>query len=85
MKEFTYVIKDELGLHARPAGLLVREAKQFQSTITLECKGKTAAANKLIAIVGMGVKQNDEVTVRVEGADEDTAFEALEKFFQENL
>ena len=85
MKEFTYVIKDEIGLHARPAGLLVKEAKKFESTVTLECKGKTAAATKLIAIMGMGVKQNDEVHVQAEGPDEDAAAEAMEKFFQENL
>ena len=78
MKEFTYVIKEELGLHARPAGLLVKEAKKFQSATTLAAKGKTA-------IMSMGVKQGDEVTVQVEGPDEDAAFEALEKFFQENL
>ena len=84
MKEFTYVIKEELGLHARPAGLLVKEAKKFQSATTLAAKGKTAAG-KLIAIMSMGVKQGDEVTVQVEGPDEDAAFEALEKFFQENL
>ena len=80
MKEFTYVIKEELGLHARPAGLLVKEAKKFQSATTLAAKGKTAAAG-----MSMGVKQGDEVTVQVEGPDEDAAFEALEKFFQENL
>ena len=51
MKEFTYVIKEELGLHARPAGLLVKEAKKFQSATTLAAKGKTAAAGKLIAIM----------------------------------
>ena len=66
MKEFTYVIKEELGLHARPAGLLVKEAKKFQSATTLAAKGKTAAAGKLIAIMSMGVKQGDEVTVQVE-------------------
>ena len=65
MKEFTYVIKEELGLHARPAGLLVKEAKKFQSATTLAAKGKTAAAGKLIAIMSMGVKQGDEVTVRM--------------------
>lgn len=70
MKEFTYVIKEELGLHARPAGLLVKEAKKFQSATTLAAKGKTAAAGKLIAIMSMGVKQGDEVTVQVEGPDE---------------
>ena len=40
MKEFTYVIKEELGLHARPAGLLVKEAKKFQSATTLRGEGK---------------------------------------------
>ena len=43
MKEFTYVIKEELGLHARPAGLLVKEAKKFQSATTLVAMGKTEA------------------------------------------
>ena len=101
MKEFTYVIKEELGLHARPAGLLVKEAKKFQSATTLAAKGKTVKGfassatlekdgkscdmRKLMALMGMGVKQGDEVTVQVEGPDEDAAFEALEKFFQENL
>ena len=55
MKEFTYVIKEELGLHARPAGLLVKEAKKFQSATTLAAKGKTAAAGKLIAIMSIDV------------------------------
>ena len=94
MKEFTYVIKEELGLHARPAGLLVKEAKKFQSattvkgfasSATLEKDGKSCDMRKLMALMGMGVKQGDEVTVQVEGPDEDAAFEALEKFFQENL
>ena len=85
MKEFTYVIKEELGLHARPAGLLVKEAKKFQSATTLAAKGKTAAAGKLIAIMSMGVKQGDEVTVQVEGPDEDAEFEALEKFCNSSI
>ena len=56
MKQFTYVVTDEIGIHARPAGLLVKEAKQFQSTVMLTCKGKSAAATKLMAVMGMGVK-----------------------------
>ena len=46
MKQFSYIIKDEIGLHARPAGLLAKEAKKYQSTVTLSCKGKSAAASK---------------------------------------
>ena len=85
MKQFTYVVTDEIGIHARPAGLLVKEAKQFQSTVMLTCNGKSAAATKLMAVMGMGVKHGDSVEVSVEGPDEDAAYEAMEKFFQENL
>ena len=48
MKSFSYVIKDEIGIHARPAGLLVKEAKNFESTITLECKGKKADRKSVV-------------------------------------
>ena len=85
MKEFTYVIMEELGLHARPAGLLVKEAKKFQSATTLAAKGKTAAAGKLIAIMSMGVKQGDTVTIKVEGDDEAACAEAIQKFLSENV
>ena len=85
MKEFQYTIKDACGIHARPAGLLVKTVKGFASTATLEKDGKSCDMRKLMALMGMGVKQGDEVTVQVEGPDEDAAFEALEKFFQENL
>ena len=83
MKEFTYVIKEELGLHARPAGLLVKEAKKFQSATTLAAKGKDRSCRQADRHHEHGRKQGDEVTVQVEGPDEDAAFEALEKFFQE--
>ena len=85
MKQFTYVITDEIGIHARPAGLLAKEAKQFQSTVMLTCKGKSAAATKLMAVMGMGVKHGDSVEVSVEGPDEDAAYEAMERFFREHL
>lgn len=85
MKTFAYTIKDEVGIHARPAGLLVKKAKEFQSVITLEKSGKTAAATKLMAVMGMGVKCGDTVNVTVEGADEETAAAAMEEFFKANL
>lgn len=85
MKSFTYVIKDELGIHARPAGLLVKEVKQFTSAITLECGEKKAAAKGLMAVMAMGVKQGNEVTVTAEGEDEDAAIAAIQAFFETNL
>lgn len=85
MKTFQYIIKDEIGIHARPAGMLVKEAKQFASKITLEFNGKTAEATKLMAIMSLGARQNAAVTVQVEGPDEDAALAAMEEFFKNNL
>lgn len=85
MKNFTYTIKDEVGIHARPAGLLVKKAKEFESVITLEKGGKTAAATKLMAVMGLGVKCGDAVNVTVEGADEEKAAAEMEAFFGANL
>lgn len=85
MKSFSYVVKDELGIHARPAGLLVKEVKQYASEITLECGGKKAAAKGLIGVMGMAVKQGDTVVVTAEGADEDAAIAGMKAFFENNL
>ena len=67
MKSFSYTVKDELGIHARPAGMLVKEVKNFQSKVTLEKDGKSVDASRLMAVMGMGVKKNQTVTVTVEG------------------
>ena len=79
MKSFSYTVKDELGLHARPA------VKNFQSKVTLEKDGKSVDASRLMAVMGMGVKKNQTVTVKVEGDDEDAACKALKAFFETNL
>ena len=85
MKSFTYTIKDELGLHARPAGLLVKEAAKFKSAITLDSGVKKADAKRIMAVMSMGVKQGVEVTVTIDGEDEDAAFDAIKTFFETNL
>lgn len=85
MKSFEYVVTDELGIHARPAGLLVKEAKNFNSTIMLKKEDKEADAKKLLAVMSLGVKKDMNVTVTVDGEDEEAAFEAIQKFFKEQL
>ena len=85
MKSFKYVIKDEIGIHARPAGLLAKEAKQYESKIVIDKAGKTAEATKLMAVMSLGVKCGEEITVTVEGADEETAVEKIKAFFEANL
>ena len=85
MKQFTYTIKDALGIHARPAGLLAKEAKKFSSVCTIIKGDQTKKLTQLMMLMAMGVKQGDTVTIQAEGADEDTAIAALEAFFQANL
>lgn len=85
MQELKYTIKDELGIHARPAGLLVKEASKFQSEITVEKGEKKGDAKRIFAIMGLGVKCNDEITVKVSGTDEEEALKAMENFLKENL
>ena len=85
MKSFEYTIKDELGIHARPAGLLVKEAKKFESECTITKDGKTKKLTQLMMLMSLGVKQGDTVTISVDGADEDAAVAALKEFFENNL
>lgn len=85
MKSFNYTITDPVGIHARPAGLLVKEAKLYDSTITITKDGKSADAKKLMALMSLGVKQGDTVEVSVEGGDEGTVAAKMEGFFKNNL
>lgn len=86
MKQFTYTITDPVGLHARPAGLLAKAAKALDSTVAVDkADGKSAVASKLMAVMGLGVKTGDTVTVTVESGDEETNAAAMEQFFQDNL
>lgn len=85
MREFSYKIKDELGIHARPAGLLVKEAAKFSSSVIIEKGEKSGDAKRIFAVMGLGVKCDDTIRVKIDGADEAEAEEALLKFFEENL
>ena len=85
MKEFTYKIQDEIGIHARPAGLLVKKAGEFQSDIKLIKGDKEADAKKIFAVMGLGVKKDETIRVQVSGIDEDRATKEIEKFFRDNL
>ena len=85
MKSFNYTITDPVGLHARPAGLLVKEVKKHASLVTVKKGEKSSDAKKLMMLMGLGVKCGDEITVEVTGADEETAAAELETFFKANL
>ncbi len=85
MKTFNYTIKDEVGIHARPAGQLAKLAKEFSSTVTIEKDGKSVNATKLMMLMGMNIKCGDTITVTVEGDDEAAAADKVKAFLEENL
>ena len=85
MTTFSYTIRDQLGIHARPAGSLAKVAKEFESEIYIEMGGKRVDATKIIAVMGMGIKHKDTITVTVNGRDEEEAEKAIRSFLEENL
>lgn len=85
MKEFTYIITDQHGIHARPAGELVRELQKFTCDIRLTKEPKSADGKRLFAVMGLGAKQGDTLHVSCSGEDEETAAAATLAFLQGNL
>lgn len=85
MKEFHYVITDEQGIHARPAGMFVKEAAACDCAVTVSANGKEADAKKIFGLMGLGIKKGQEVVLKTEGSDEETAMQKLSAFLQENL
>ena len=87
MKKINYTVVAEAGIHARPAGLLVKQAASFKSDIKLlnEENGKEADLKRLMTVMALGVKQGNSIVVTVEGEDEDEAYTVLESFLKENF
>lgn len=86
MKNFSYTIKDAVGIHARPAGNLAKLAKTFAETkVTIEKGGKSVDVTKLMMLMGLGVKCGDTVNFTIEGAEEEAAAKAVQEFMEANL
>ena len=85
MKEFKYVITDKGGIHARPAGALVKEAAAFPCSITIAKDGKAVDAKRIFGVMGLGVKCGQEIVLKTDGDQEEEAIAALGKFLEEKL
>ena len=83
--EITLVVRHPVGLHARPAALLVKIAKQFSSNITVSCKGKEANAKSILKVLALGADQGTEVTIRAEGEDAEQALKDLQELVESNF
>ena len=85
MKEFKHVIQDPMGLHARPAGMLVKACAGYSSTITVIAPTGKSDAKRLMGIMRLAAKQGMELTITVDGADEEKAAAELQAFLAANL
>lgn len=85
MRSITYQIKDPQGIHARPAGLLAKTAKQFESEITIAKEGEPVNCTRLMAVMGLGILCGDRVTITAKGNDEDKAIAGIAAFLEQNL
>ncbi len=85
MKEFSYRITDPNGIHARPAGMLVKECAKYNSKITINFNGKEADAKKIFSVMGLGVRSGDSIRIAISGDDEETAEKAVLEFIRNNF
>jgi phosphocarrier protein HPr len=77
LKQSTITIKNETGLHARPAALLVTEATKFKSLVTVNKGGKKANLKSLLGVLSLGICQNDEIIISADGEDESEALDRI--------
>ena len=84
MKEFTYIIQDKNGMHARPAGKLATFAKQFSSQIKVRAGEKEADGKRLLALMSLGATHGAELKFTITGEDENEALSALQAFCKDS-
>ena len=85
MREIKYTITDELGIHARPAGQLVKQASAFKCDIKAASPAKSVDAKRIMGVMGLVIKRGDVLPMTAKVPDEAAATAALEAFLKENL
>ena len=78
---FVYVIKDPVGLHARPAGTLVKLVKKYKSAVTVSVGDRTVNAENVMGIMSLGATKGTQVRIEASGEDSDEVLSALREFF----
>jgi phosphocarrier protein len=85
MKTIEYTVKDPLGIHARPAGLLVKAVKKYKCDITIYKDKDYTDAKKIFGLMGLSVKCGDKIKIECKGLDEEAAASELKAFLEANL
>ena len=85
MREYKYIIKDEEGIHARPAGLLVKKASEYACDVSIEANGKKVDAKRIFGVMGLAAKCGQEIIITTEGDAEEEAIAGMSEFLEQNL
>lgn len=85
MKESIVRVVNPSGLHARPAALLVQEARKFQSDVRIFAGDRSADAKSILAVLSMAVKPGTEVRLTADGPDAEEAVAALTRLIAGGL
>ena len=85
MREITLTLRNQVGLHARPAALFVQAAKNFKSTIKVSKDDRTVDAKSILSVLTLGAESGAVITIRAEGDDEDLAIAGLQKLIESNF
>jgi phosphocarrier protein len=85
MKSCLYTITDPQGVHARPAGLLIKKMQEFSSAFFISRGADRIDGKKLIALMKLKIKHGEILKIEAEGDDEEAAVEAIQTFLTQNL
>lgn len=82
--EIKVIIKDPVGLHARPASVMVQEANKFESEISISAGEKNGNLKSIMSVMALGVKTGEEITISAEGSDAEAALAAIKTALETN-
>jgi len=85
MKEQTFTITADTGVHARPATLLVNKAGQFESEVEMSYNDKTVNLKSIMGVMSLGIPKGAEIKITAEGSDEENAIKGVEEVIKEHL
>lgn len=85
MRNFSYVIQNPLGLHARVAGMIASKALSSKSQIEIQLGKRRVDARDLVGMMGLLAVCGDRLQVEISGGDEERACEEIKRIMEENL
>lgn len=77
MRSQKIILKSKIGLHARPAALFVKKARNYDSEIIIKKGFQEANGKSIISIMALGAMKGDELIILTKGSDEDKAITEL--------